>query len=489
MSGGNRGKKNTGEADVLNFEDLTINDIDNNEEENTKPGTSQQTPEQKGKSTKNSATKSKPKRLLFESKENEKGEWLENHPWDHATPVSFSAVEEYKIFPVREKWQTSDPSKRVDLEKIYNNIPEFAEDMNSDMKKKFASNNTTSQTNSRDKPSLNQGNEKLKAFSLKDHQYILSSSYNFYLDCEYMLNMYLPGDSKEWFNTKSGNKYITHINQDRKDMRWIFTPSYHRSKIALLDWPKDKIVTKKSTIRILVVRPSDFKEYVKCCGRKFPIISLPNDEKGAGYARLWIQKIALKLKLEFIWMIDDSLECFYEYHPTQKPPPKKPEEKTGDYTSFRRRQFGLVFERIEKIVKDGEIAAMSPRATPPGRPTKDPFVCKPPHVAVFLNLKVLEEKEVFFRPELKVCEDMIFGYECNKKGLRVFRDNRIQFQDHSWNFTGARSPSLWEGEGGGEGGGGGAAAAAAAAAPAAKQQQEEEDSSEDYSDNEDGGDD
>ncbi|XP_068695974.1 uncharacterized protein [Montipora foliosa] len=487
MSGGNQGKKNTGEADVLKIEDLTIKDNDNNEEENAKPGTSQQTPEQKGKSTKNNATKSKPKRLFSESKENEKGEWLkeneqgewlENHPWDHATPVSFSAVEVNKIFPVREKWQTSDRSKRVDLEKIYNNIPEFAEDMNSDMKKKFASNNTTSQTNSRDgdKRSLNQGNEKLKAFSLKDDQYITSSSYNFYLDCEYMLNMYLPSDSKEWFNTKSGNKYITHINQDRKDMRWIFTPSYRRAKIALLDWPEDKIVTKESTIRILVVRPSEFKEYVECCGHKFPIISLPNDEKGAGYARLWIQKIALKLKLEFIWMIDDSLECFYEYHPTQNPPAKNL-KKAGDYKSFRRRQFGVVFERLERIVKDGEIAAMSPRATPPGRKTKDPFVCKPPHVAVFLNLKVLKEKEVFFRPELKVCEDMIFGYECNKKGLGVFRDNRIQFQDHSWNFTGARSPSLWEGEG------------AAAAAAAEQEEEEEEDSYEDYSDNEDGGDD
>lgn len=465
MSGENRGKKNTGEADV------------SNEEENAKPGTSQQTPEQKGKSTKNSAIKSKPKRLHFESKEDEKGQWLENHPWDHATPVSFSAVGQRKIFPVREKWQTSDAAKSVDLEKIYNNIPEFAEDMNSDMKKTFASNNTTSQTNSRDKKSLNKGNEKLKAFSLilpEDHHDIPSSSCNFYLDCEYMLNMHLPSDSKEWFNTKSGNKYITHINQDRKDMRWIFTPSYRRAKIALLDWPEDKIVTKESTIRILVVRPSEFKEYVECCGHKFPIISLPNDEKGAGYARLWIQKIALKLKLEFIWMIDDSLECFYEYHPTQNPPER-------DYTGFRRRQFGLVFERIEKIVKDGEIAAMSPRGSPLGCKTNDPFVCKPPQVAVFLNLKVLEEKEVFFRPELKVYEDMIFGYECNKKGLRVFRDNRIQFQDHSWNFTGARSPSLWEGEGGGEGG----AAAAAAAAPAA----EEEDIYEHYSDNEDGGDD
>ena len=140
-------------------------------------------------------------------------------------------------------------------------------------------------------------------------------------------------------------------------------------------------------------------------------------------------------------MIDDSVECFYEYHPEQEPP-------EGSYSEYRRRKFGVVFQRIEHFVTeeadDSEkpIAAMSPRRwNPQSRPQK-PFVCKPPQCVVYLNLRALSEKKVYYRPELKTFEDMIFGYECEQKGLKVYRDNRILLQDHDWNNTGASSPSV-----------------------------------------------
>ena len=248
---------------------------------------------------------------------------------------------------------------------------------------------------------------------------------------------------QRWFDIQQlGHiQWIRKITYKNKVKRWIFIPSFRRAKIALLEWPKDDIVTEESTVRILVVRPSEFEEYAKRWGHKIPVVCLPQDEIGAGYARYWIQKIALHLKLQFIWMIDDSVECFYEYHPDQEPP------KPGSYIKYRRRKFGLVFERIEHFVQDADdnekpIAAMSPRRWNPRCRPKRLFSCKPPQGAVYLNLKALSKKNVFYRPELKTFEDMIFGFECEQKGLKVYRDNSFLLYDHDWKDTGASSPSV-----------------------------------------------
>jgi len=104
-----------------------------------------------------------------------------------------------------------------------------------------------------------------------------------------------------------------------------------------------EIITEDSTIRILVVRPFEFDKYVRNHGHRFPVISLPQEEIGTGYARFWIQKIALRLKLHYIWMIDDSVECFYEYNPQSLP--------KSYIKQNRRRPFELVFKRIEMLVK------------------------------------------------------------------------------------------------------------------------------------------
>ena len=53
-----------------------------------------------------------------------------------------------------------------------------------------------------------------------------------------------------------------------------------------------EIITEDSTIRILVVRPFEYEKYVRNHGHRFPVISLPQEEIGAGYARFWILKIA-----------------------------------------------------------------------------------------------------------------------------------------------------------------------------------------------------
>lgn len=145
-------------------------------------------------------------------------------------------------------------------------------------------------------------------------------------------------------------------------------------------------------------------------------------------------------------MIDDSMEGFYEYVPPSFNSGKLNAPRC--YGEYKPRKFGLVFERIENLVKPTKdenlpIAAMSPRRfMKGGTKPRLPFDCKPPQTAVFLNLAALKSKEVYYRPELQVLEDMIFGYECEKNGLKVFIDNRIYVEDHDWKDTGARSPSV-----------------------------------------------
>lgn len=373
------------------------------------------------------------------------------------------------VYTVSKKWARGNTNKIVDLEKIYSHLPEFISEMRGktcrqeleevlQIDKSSANASSTNKLELKpsdfeklsphvkeivekqngvlpnDKPSLPEGNRtKFKAYSLPRQEI-------WFLDCEYMCKMHLPGYTSQWFDvTDQTGKRIRATNPVKNNERWIFIPSFRRAKIALLDWPEDDILTSENTIRILVVRSTEFDEYVKCCGYKFPIICLPDDEIGPGYPRLWIQKIALRLKLDFIWMIDDSVECFYEYHPQ--------DGKGTQYAQYRQRKFGLVFQRIESFMKGAKginhpIAAMSPKQFRGAIKVSDLFVCSPPRIAVFLNLQALKSKDIYYRPELQTLEDMIFGYECEKNDLNVFIDNRIHLQDKDWKNTGARSTSV-----------------------------------------------
>ena len=446
---------------------------DSDEKEQHGPQHGSQTPEQKKVSISKGARSKEVQRALAYPEKDEKkdGKWLEGNPWKGKTPdrkklQMDDAVNKSKEYTVTEKWLKKDI---VDLKLIYSQLPTFIQEMKGPSIRKeledtlqmsllraidFNEKTPTphvleiieKENNNvpADNPSFPKKgeNNSFKAFSLEQQQQNPQPSNEnyWYLDCEYMLKMYLPSDSKgpkEWFDVRDQKgKRIKAIKPEKRDKRWVFIPSFRRAKIALLDWPEDDIVTQESTIRILVVRPSEFDEYVRYCGHEFPIICLPQDEIGAGYPRYWIQKIALRLTLRFIWMIDDSVECFYEYHPDAKPP-------EGSYKDYRRRKFGLVFERIEKLVKEAtDIVAMSPKRFRAGTKLKKSFVCRPPQIAVFLNLVALQSKNVYYRPELQVFEDMMFAYECEKNGLKVFVDNRVHLQDHRWNDTGAESPSV-----------------------------------------------
>ena len=346
------------------------------------------------------------------------GEWLPRHPWNEYKPdpnlkMKATNVAMSSTYPLSDEWitgwKTSSQYRTlyVNLAEIFSCLPTFVQremqgsingsrrELELFVHRDLRRESPVRELNPSDLPphtreivdGINKvhGNHKkslprdrhLKATSIVSSWALndKSAEHTFYFDCENTLKMYankylLP--VLAWFDAKQCDhwtgqiQWITKIRKKYK--RWIFIPSFRRAQIALLEWPQDHIVSQESTIRILVVRPSEFKEYVRYCGHMFPIICLPQDEIGAGYPRYWIQKIALRFKLQFIWMIDDSVECFYEYHPTE-PPPYRMDGKgkyVCNYRDHRRRKFGLVFERIEDFVKEADddekpIAAMSPR--------------------------------------------------------------------------------------------------------------------------------
>lgn len=462
MSKEKKSKKPKDIVDELTEEVDDLN-IGNSDGEDTKQG-GDQTPENKSK--RNETEKGARKKLSFSPGVN-KGELVEGDPWD-STPMR-DKVEESKVYTVSNEWKTSG---KVDLGKIYQKLPAFVneirgktcrQELEEILKKANGGLVTTNilqnpsphvkeivdKQRPKDKPSLLKGEKQsFKAYSLLPPPEgpplegpPPEGPPTWFLDCEYMCKVHLPGNTSHWLDhsDKTG-KRIRAVRPDKIKQRWIFIPSFRRAQIALLDWPKDDIMTPENTIRILVVRPTEFQEYVKYCGHEFHIISLPNDEIGAGYPRLWIQKFALRLKLEFIWMIDDSVECFYEYHSTDGEGTK--------YAPERRRKFSLVFQDIEGLVQNAKsnpcpIAAMSPRRFRGPKPElKDLLAPLPPRMAVYLNLEALKSKDIYYRPELQALEDMVFAYECEQNGLRALTYNRFHLQDKRWTDTGARSSSV-----------------------------------------------
>lgn len=71
----------------------------------------------------------------------------------------------------------------------------------------------------------------------------------------------------------------------------IFTPSYLQENCALFNWTETGI-DDRNTVRIIVVKPAQFSDYINHFGRDLPILCLPRDELGIGFARHWILKVA-----------------------------------------------------------------------------------------------------------------------------------------------------------------------------------------------------
>ena len=252
------------------------------------------------------------------------------------------------------------------------------------------------------------------------------------IDCEYILYLHvpMPGNDESFIRRLSDPSTYTGNNS----RRWIFIPSYLRADCGLFNWEESGVDFEK-TNRIIVVIPSQFDTYVRQCGHTLPILRLPQDELGIGYARHWILKIAMRLGLEYVWMIDDSVSWFCEY-----PHPNETKENGKPHLEFE-----LALKKLEDIAQSDackeHLAAISPSRWRKGYKVSNRFTYKPPQIAVYLNLKLIKEHQVQYRPELDKMEDMVFGAECIiRNNLTVCRCNEVIVFDKPWKKTGAASP-------------------------------------------------
>eukprot|EP00903_Cladosiphon_okamuranus_P012871 g12021.t1 len=131
---------------------------------------------------------------------------------------------------------------------------------------------------------------------------------------------------------------LDELLEAKKEMRWIFTPSFNRfepgQRQALLDRSSalqahlsDPAVGKRVNVQVLVVRQGEFQSYSKFFGRHYVIMALPPsmpcgespsseecspEEGGIGYARHFIQRWSKANGIPFVWMLDDNIQACHE---------------------------------------------------------------------------------------------------------------------------------------------------------------------------------
>ena len=268
---------------------------------------------------------------------------------------------------------------------------------------------------------------------------------------------------------------------------WIFHPSHRDDpRKCLLNYhhvmQEENQVA--SYLQVAVVRSEMFQAYKSTWGKVIAIFQLPDElpncelgpsEGGVGYARLFIQKIAFALKLEYIFVIDDNVALMSEAV-------LRSDEGTTTGQSVVRDENGVMkMERcsflkpltyLQKIasgkgnppderiqyephpLKDHPEGQQFPLYTYTGpaklfgdSPFKSygilgllrsvpisvrPFAKTQVYAAVLLNVKSTVEKKVFYRP-WPCWEDLRFNDDCDKADLWVVKCNRFHFHKVQYN--------------------------------------------------------
>ena len=287
--------------------------------------------------------------------------------------------------------------------------------------------------------------------------------------------------SVEWSRTEFNCPGVTSLSY------WIFHPSHRQDpRKCLLNYhhvmQEENQVA--SYLQVAVVRSEMFQAYKSTWGKVIAIFQLPDElpncklgpsEGGVGYARLFIQKIAFALKLEYIFVIDDNVALMSEAV-------FRSDEGTTTGQSVVRDENGVMktercsflkpLTHLQKIasgkgnppderiqyephpLKDQPEGQQFPLYTYTGpaklfgdRPFKSygilgflrsvpksvrPFAKTQVYAAVLLNVKSTVEKEVFYRP-WPCWEDLRFNDDCDKADLWVVKCNRFHFHKVQYN--------------------------------------------------------
>ena len=287
--------------------------------------------------------------------------------------------------------------------------------------------------------------------------------------------------SMEWSRTEFNCPGVTSLSY------WIFHPSHRQDpRKCLLNYhhvmQEENQVA--SYLQVAVVRSEMFQAYKSTWGKVIAIFQLPDElpncelgpsEGGVGYARLFIQKIAFALKLEYIFVIDDNVALMSEAV-------FRSDEGTTTGQSVVRDENGVMkMERcsfLKPLTYLQNIA--SGKGNPPDEriqyephPLKDhpegqqfplytytgpaklfgdspfksygilgllrsvpisvrPFAKTQVYAAVLLNVKSTVEKKVFYRP-WPCWEDLRFNDDCDKADLWVVKCNRFHFHKVQYN--------------------------------------------------------
>lgn len=277
---------------------------------------------------------------------------------------------------------------------------------------------------------------------------IISSSSISYIDCEYTVKVSIPSESA-YSSFVENNIFKPKDPLVMNKYRWIFIPSSDRfdMKDVILDRSHFKIegeILAGDTLCFVVVRGNQFDRYRERIGHRLPIIQLPENVIGVGYARFWIVKIAKRFQLEQIWMIDDSVSLFKENIPTKKDGCFEIDADACILgVNVRCPQY--CFQKMETILKNQRnLVAISPRKHRGYINVRDEFTNKPVQSVMLLNIQKITDANINFRPELRYMEDMIFSKECTNAGFIVCIWNAIIFMDQTqgeFKTTGANTTS------------------------------------------------
>ena len=268
---------------------------------------------------------------------------------------------------------------------------------------------------------------------------------------------------------------------------WIFHPSHRDDpRKCLLNY--HHVMQEESEVvrylQVAVVRSEMFQAYKSTWGKVIAIFQLPDElpncergpsEGGVGYARLFIQKIAFALGLEYVFVIDDNVALMSEAVF------RSDEGTTTGQTVVRDENGVMKMERcsflkpltyLQKIangkgsppheriqyephpLKNQPEGQQFPLYTYTGpaklfgdRPFKSygilcllrsvpisvtPFAKTQVYAAVLLNVKSTVEKKVFYRP-WPCWEDLRFNDDCDKADLWVVKCNRFHFHKVQYN--------------------------------------------------------
>lgn len=129
---------------------------------------------------------------------------------------------------------------------------------------------------------------------------------------------------KTWFMSEQGQSFPQILGTNKIDITrehlsaWIFVIMHKREQITKLEYGNMGHNQEVDFRQVIIVCQSDFDNYRNMWGHSHVIISLPNESKNGvhvshdccGYAHNMIQHIAVSLKLEKIFYLDDNVILF-----------------------------------------------------------------------------------------------------------------------------------------------------------------------------------